>query len=182
MKTKLNKPFILSLILLFFINCTVEDVIEQVTDGDDFTAKVNGKDFRTNEVGVSAKIDVNINQSGIYIIGIAAADITNTTNKKGIGLLMVGSDFDQLSAGKTFDKVSEDDKEGGGAGYSEDLGTSGVEVDADLIESIFIKITAIDKDKNLISGEFDFVVVDEDTNKKYTITNGKFTNIVYRLE
>ncbi|MCF6349201.1 MAG: hypothetical protein L3J20_13040 [Flavobacteriaceae bacterium] len=183
MKTILNNYFFLLSITVFLLSaCSVEDVIKQVTDGDDFTAKVNGDDFRTNKVGINAKIDVNIDQSGIYFIAIAAADITNTNNVKGIGLLMVGSDFDQLSAGETFDKASKNDTEGGGAGYSEDLGTSDVEVDADLIESIFIKITALDKDKKLISGEFNFVVVDEDTNKKYTITDGKFTNIVYQLE
>lgn len=171
-----------SILLIFFLlsACTVEDVIEQVTDGDDFTAKVNGKDFRTNKVGVAAIINVNINQSGIYAIGIAAT-VDVTKNVKGIGLVMIGSNFDQLSAGSTFDKIRENDTEGGSAEYSEALGSNDEDVDADTIENIFIKITTIDKDKKLISGEFNFVAIDEDTNKKYTVTDGQFKNIPYKL-
>ncbi len=183
MKTIFNKTFFLLSISFFLLSaCSVEDVIEQLVDEGDFTAKVNGDNFSAEKAAIVAKIDTNINQSNLYYIGIAAGDIVSTEKVKGIGLVMVGSDFDQLSAGETFDEVSENDTEGGGAGYSEDLGTSDVNIDTDLIESVFIKITAIDKDKKLISGEFNFVVLDEDTNKKYTVTNGKFTDIPYLLE
>lgn len=179
MKAIFNKSFLsISLILLFFLSCTVEDAIEQLLDEGDFTANVNGDNFSANKAAIAVKI----NQLGFYSIGMVAGDIVSTEKAKVIGLAMVGPNFDQLSAGKTFDEISENDTEGGGAGYSEDLGSNNDDIETDIIESVFIKITAIDKDKKLISGEFNFVAIDEDKNKKYTVTNGQFTNIPYQIE
>ncbi|GEM_PF-7068227 len=185
MKTKLMqfyKCYLPLCLAILFLNCSVEDAVSNldILDGDDFTAKVNGENFRADKEAVTVKISVI--QAEYYSIALVAGDILNTTNAKAIGLAMVGPNFDQLSAGKTFDKVSENDTEGGGAGYSEELGSNNDDIETDFIESVFIKITAIDKDKKLISGEFNFVAIDQDKNKKYTVTDGKFKDIPYKLE
>lgn len=183
MKAIFNKSFLsIPLILLFFLSCTVEDAIEQLVDEGDFTAKVNGDNFSAEKAAIAVKINTNINQSGLYSIAMIAGDIVSTEKAKVIGLVMVGPDFNQLSAGKIFEEISENDTEGGGAGYSEDLGSNNDDIETDIIESVFIKITSIDKDEKLISGEFNFVAIDEDKNKKYTVTNGQFTNIPYQIE
>ncbi len=180
MKTRCNNYFLLVSLILVFTSCSVSNTNDDIDifDGFDFTAKVNGKDFRVNKKAVTTRIT---RHTGYYSIAMVAGDIA-TGNPKAIALAMVGPNFDQLSAGKTFDIISDNDTEGGGVGYSEDLGSDTDAIKTDIIETVFIKITAIDKDEKLISGEFNCVLIDEDKNQKYTITEGQFKDISYRLD
>lgn len=43
----------------------------------------------------------------------------------------------------------------------------------------YIKITAIDRENNYVSGEFEVVTYDENTDTYYNITNGVFNKITY---
>ncbi len=181
MRTLFKKYFILLPLLFFlFTACSVEDAVGDVINGNAVTAKINGKDFGAPKELVSAKIQLI---SNVYVISIGAGDADGINLIKGIILATSGLDFDTLKAGKTWSSVSTDPNNIAEAGYTEDDRNNEVnDFETEITEDIFIKITAIDKEKKLISGEFNFVVVDEDTNKKYTATNGKFTDIPYLLE
>ncbi|HBK71502.1 MAG TPA: hypothetical protein DDZ39_07610 [Flavobacteriaceae bacterium] len=180
MKTRFNNYFLSLSLILLIISCTPETVLEDIIDKGDFTAKVNGKNFNADNAAIATEITIH-SISGIYSIGMIAADVINVGTKKAIALVMIGSDFDQLVAGKTFTEIIKNEIEGGGGGYSEDITNNNVDIGTDIVESIFIKITTIDKENKLISGEFNFIAIDEDTNKKYTVTDGKFKDIHYTL-
>ncbi len=177
------KFYLIASMALFLLNCTPEDIKNKIEDtfditaGDDFTAKVNGADFGANKDYVEATITV---QSGIYAVAIAGGDLTGLQTGKVIGIGFGGSDYDDLQAGSTWD--SPEANLGAEGGYKEDNNSeNGTEINAGDVESIFIKVTAIDKVNHSISGEFNFVATDEDTGKQYTITNGKFTDITFIL-
>lgn len=150
------------------------------------TAKINGNDFKTSTVlqQYLAGASVSINEDW-YGIGVVGFDIQLDIRKpRSIYLFMYGEDFNELKVGTSFTTVTNiaiPENGGAFALYSEDLDTEveDNEFSTEKVESISIKITALDKENNLISGEFSFTAVDEDTNKKYTVTDGKFQNMKY---
>ncbi len=156
-----------------------EDVVGDVIDGTDFTATVNGTDFGTSIANVSAQITVN---SGVYAIALGAGDAEGISKLKAIALAMSGFDFESLEAGRTWNTM-EDEQGNAGAGYEEDIAgnETGDDVSTDTTTEIFIRITAIDKEAKLISGEFNFVAIDEDNGITYNVTDGKFESIPYTL-
>ncbi|WP_339713304.1 hypothetical protein [uncultured Kriegella sp.] len=162
-----------------------EDQEEQEVNSS-MTAKINGNDFKTSTVFQQylAGASVSMNED-IYAIGVIAFDIQLDLRKpKSIYLFMYGDDFDELKIGSAFTTVTNiaiPETGGAFAIYSEDPDTEveDNEFSTEKVESINIKITALDKENHLISGEFSFTAIDEDTNKKYIITDGKFQDMKY---
>lgn len=178
----------MSLIFLLLSACTVENAIEDVIeenikDGNDFTAKVNGTNFNAAKGGVF--MEVQEGPSFYYII-IAAIDTKGSSKADAILLAMIGADFNEFDSGKIFEHTFEENVnniiDGAGARYSNDWDSDDSDFDKEYIESVYIKITALDRDKKLISGEFNFVSIDPDSGNKYTVSDGKFTNILYKIK
>ncbi|SDM82608.1 hypothetical protein [Kriegella aquimaris] len=150
------------------------------------TAKVNGNDFKTTTVlqQYIAGASVSVNEN-FYGIGVIALDVKLDIRKpRSIYLFMYGEDFNALKAGTSFTTVTNiviPENGGAFAIYSEDPDTKveDDEISTEIVESISIKITALDKVNYLISGEFSYTAIDEDTNKKYIITDGKFEDMKY---
>ena len=156
------------------------------------TAKVNGEDFETWKTDdplqyLALKIYEPVAEVGLYFpsdlvgeidghfINIKAYDLKQ--GKKVAKLIMLGvigtEDFESLSEGKTYGRDS------AGADYAEDLDTTD-DIEAERItenEEVNVKITAIDHEKLLISGEFDFKGSNTETGKTYTVTDGIFINV-----
>ena len=180
-----HKKLLLSIsIALCFIltNCSPEEIKDRIedefggTDGTDFVAKVNGKQFGASLENVHAYITVTEN---VYTVAIGAGAVEGLTLGKAIAIAFSGSDYDELNAGSTHN--STEGQYPAGAGYEEHYTDSNEDYETDEVESIYIKVTAIDKSNLTISGEFNFTAIDEDTNTTYTVTDGKFTNIPYEI-
>lgn len=175
---KTHYTFLLILCLLLISSCTKSnslDNLEDITQGTDFTAKVNGTSFGVKKDFARAQIN---RTQGFYVITIVAVDVTSTVDAKGIGLAMIGTDFNQLKAGIIFN-TPEDGNVGASYGES-DLINDVNDFETDDFKTVYIKITGIDKNKKIISAEFNFTVKDDDGNIA-TITDGKFNNLPYEL-
>lgn len=179
-KQKRYLIFVLALTIIG-TSCSVEDVVpDDILGGGKVTATINGNKFESAKEYDKVEITT---VSGVYIMALSAGDAEGVSKLKGLVLVASGEDYSTLNSGKTWDEVgSNDEVNKARAAYSEDDGNSEVnDFSAELTEAIYIKITAIDKSKKTISGEFSFSVVDEDTGKKYKATNGKFTEVSYTL-
>ncbi|MEM9001845.1 MAG: hypothetical protein AAGB24_16420 [Bacteroidota bacterium] len=163
----------------------IEDIAEDMDDdsqdndealeGQSLTAKVNGVDFNNGEGLIAGAFT---EESGFYVIAIVAGEIIDDNNVKAIGLAVSGFDFDTLEAGKEWTVVeNETNFESAIGSYGE--GETINDQDTDETLDIFVRITSIDKENRLISGEFTFIALDEDTNMEYVVTDGRFTDIFY---
>ena len=165
------------------------------------TAKINGEEFRNwaqddNAFFGSSLLDpkdfepkaqvqfFNIpeiaDSEELYNITIYAYDFDEGISKaKIIFLFLAGKNFESLAAGHTYESIIDTQYEGASAGYAVDVNTNDeTEGDStDEIEEIYVKITSINHDKKLISGEFNFKGKNTDTGTFYVITNGVFTDL-----
>lgn len=179
-KQKRYLIFVLALTIIG-ISCSVEDSVpDDILGGGKVTATINGNKFESAKEYDKVEITT---VSGVYIMVLSAGDAEGISKLKGLAVVASGADFSTLSAGKTWIEIGDKGEVGkAAAGYSEDDGSGEAnDFDTEITEAIYIKITAIDKSKKTISGEFSFTVVDEDTGKKYKATNGKFTEVSYTL-
>lgn len=194
----------LSLCIVLLGSCskgTVEDTIDGLTPDIEtpeeeenilgsLTAKVNETDFNATRsiVGPYLGASVSILDNG-YLLNIFAVDLQLSANRaQTIVLYVAGFDFDTLKADSKFDSPNPFSivglEPGAYAIYAEDLNTDD-EVDGEgthTIEGLSIKITAIDLEKQLISGEFSFNGTAEDTTTMFEITDGIFTDVTYELQ
>lgn len=201
LKAVIIVPIILALLLMSFYSCSkssienavdklteeqIEDILDEETIGS-ITAKVNGVNFATSNVKEFLIASVSISEE-FYIITIVGVDAqSGTKNAKVMGLYMLGQDFNNVDTGKTYDTVLEDlFVDGALAAYHENIDSDDDDSDDSFfgpneIEEIFIKITALDREKKIISGEFNFKGTNEETGVFYEVTNGKFTDIAYEF-
>lgn len=158
------------------------DDMDTDSNGASLTATVNGNAFNaTIQEFIGASI---AEQSGFYAIALFGLEIVSSNNAKGIALAMAGFDFDTVIAGKEWTMVQSDNGlEIAGGGYTEGDIANGENDDIDTEETteVFIRITSIDKENRIISGEFSFISSDEDTGTIYNVTDGVFTNIPYDM-
>ncbi len=193
-KLKLACLFV-AISLLSLIGCSknsIENAVEEHTDEIGFViANVNGKSFKTpnedlllDNLGKFAGASINL-LSNLYIITISAIDVQDGLGQpKNIGLVIIDTDFNTLEVGKVFNTVALNiATPGAGAWYLEN---SEFDTDETLfkegLQEIVIKITALDRENKLISGEFSFERLEPETNTHYSITDGKFTNLPYKLK
>lgn len=182
-KNLLLRSYILSIAMLIIlsISCSIDDVVpNDILGGGNITATINGNKFESTAEYDKVQITT---VAGVYIVTLSAGDAEGISKLKGLVLVASGEDFSTLISGETWNEVgSNDEVNKARAAYSEDDGNSEVnDFETEITEAIYLKITSIDKDKKIISGEFTFTVVDEDKGKKYKATNGKFKEIPYSL-
>jgi len=173
------KDYLLSIFILVIVcsSCSIDDATDDILGGGKITATINGNQFKS--VAEYDRIEITT-VTGYYVIILGAGDAEGVKKLKGLAIGMVGEGYSTLSTGTSWNKVGSDSEiNTAEAGYSEDDGSNDFETDK--TESIYVNITSIDKDKKIISGEFNFTAVDEDTGKEYKATNGKFTNVPYTL-
>jgi hypothetical protein len=181
--------FAVALFGILSINgCSKSDTFiidEKITNTIAFTAKVNGENFKIPTIAEFAGASVSILPE-FYLITIIAIDIQEGTNHpKNIALTMMGDDFNSLEVGRVFNTVAPNiTSEGALAGYSENIlnDRDKAVFNFEDIEEISIKVTALDRKKKIISGEFNFKGLDAETNTWYSVTEGKFANLLYKLK
>ncbi|MDO6518886.1 hypothetical protein [Zobellia uliginosa] len=149
------------------------------------TAKVNEKKFTTPELLELTGAGVSINK-GYYFLQISGFDVELGLKKaQYIVISAFGKDFNSLKPGTEWNTVVEDVLAGGAhAAYSENIATDdddNTSSTLDVLEKVYIKITSIDHEKQLLSGEFSFSGKNEDTGKTYVVTDGTFKDFEYNL-
>lgn len=183
------KKIISILFALLLVACSSDDNSGS-TDGDNgglgdsfITAKINGNDFEAIPIDrgiptISAELDEN---SAFFSLVIAGIDLfENITDGEAIVIAMAGVSFDLVFEGAQVNNPVDNPLEltfgGGYAPYE----TGGPNVDFDTDGSSgFLRITAIDKEAQTISGEFEYNVENSDTGELLQITEGIFNNINY---
>ena len=154
-----------------------------------FAASINETEFIASTL-LSQSLTgaaVNIGNAG-YTMVITGQYLSQDLKSTQIIIIYAfGVDFDELAANTEFNIVSNilgTEVPGAFAIYGGDPDTEndGDNFGTEVLEEIRVKITAIDKEKRLLSGEFSFVVLDEDTNQEYKVTDGVFSNLEYDLQ
>ena len=191
-------PAILLFLLTSLFSCSkssIENAIDkgQIEDSlgeeviGDLTAKVNGENFKALKIKEFIIGSITTSEE-LYVITIAAVDIeSGAKNAKAMGLYMIGQDFNRVGEGKIYNTVVNDlFTEGALAGYYNDINSEDDDSDDSFfgpeeIKEIYIKITALDREKQLISGEFNFKGSNKETEVLYVISDGEFTNIAYKF-
>lgn len=152
--------------------------------GDSFiTAKINGNDFEAipvdrNVPTISAELNENAAFFSLVISGIDLFE--NITEGEAIIIAMTGVSFDLVFAGAEVNNPVDNPLElAFGGGYAPyETGSPNVDFDTDG-SSGFLRITAIDKEAQIISGEFEYNVENSDTGEVLLVTEGVFSNINY---
>jgi len=184
----INFPHYLLLVLLTFSSCSSdnsEDMIDEMTSngGASFTARVNNMDFDAESDFIDANVTI---QSGFYVISIAAGDPLDQNNAQAIALGMFGTDFDSLESGQQWNVIPDNQNQFmdvAVGGYAFGIATDQItDTGTTDVTQINVRLTCIDRDRRLISGEFNFVALEEETNTTFTVTNGVFTNILYEMD
>ena len=171
-----------------------EDEKEEEIIGS-ITAKINGQPFKTPKIpwlvyGANAAL-----YGEYYYFYLTGVDVELGLKKaRGIGLVMTGKNFNTIEKGKIWNKPYTDlFLEGASGWYSEQKEVneddennndddSNTLFDSEELESIYIIITAIDHEKGLISGEFNFKGTNKETGITYTIADGEFVDIQFEIE
>jgi len=172
---------ILSMFILVMLcsSCSIDDITDEILGGGKVTATINGNKFES--VAETDWVEIT-SVPGYYTIILAAGDVQNLKKGKALAFATIGEEYSTLKVGTTWNKVGTGSEiNTAEAGYEENTSDDTNEIDTEFTEDIYVKITSIDKDKKIISGEFSFTVVDEDTGKKFKVTNGKFMEITYKL-
>ncbi len=201
--TMIVKPLKVTGILFFSfflltsnISCSaIEEEVDKFEEEEEeeevigtMTALVNGEAFESYIIGdgESVSATINIVSTEVYLGAISGFDFTaGLTKPKVIIFDFVGEDYETLSNGKVYDTITPDFlSEGAFAWYTQNNGEDGNEGFGTLeeLEEVYVKITSIDKEKMLISGEFNYKGTSSATGKMYTISNGVFSNITFELE
>ncbi|OWW23784.1 hypothetical protein B4Q04_18720 [Zobellia sp. OII3] len=149
------------------------------------TAKVNESNFATPDFLELTGAGVSINK-GYYFLQISGFDVELGLKKAQYILLSIfGKDFNSVKSGSEWNTIVEDVLVGGAlAAYSENIDTDdndNTSSTLDVLEKVYIKITSIDHEKQLLSGEFSFSGKNKDTGKTYVVTDGTFKNYKYTI-
>lgn len=182
--------FIQFLLSMLLIACSSDDDSGTSDEnngglGETFiTAKINGNDFEAIPIDrgvptISAELDENAAFFSLVIAGIELFE--NITEGETIIIAIAGASFDLVFEGAQVNNPVDNPLEltfgGGYAPY--ETGSPNVDFDTDG-SSGFLRITAIDKEAQTISGEFEYNVENSDTGEVLQITEGVFNNINYQ--
>lgn len=183
MKTS-NINYLLFVVVLFsFMSCSDDDNDPVLTDPFLF-AKVNGESFLAKEEFIDATFTQEGNDEYEFTLIAAEFDEITTINSRVVSLLVFGEGFDDLSDGTQFSGLNIFTGTGAIGIFFIYQNSVITEESISLIgnNSASLKITAIDKTKQVISGEFSFTAENEDSGEQYTVTDGVFRDIKYKLE
>lgn len=177
------KKVLLCLISISILSCDIKDkIISQVGDGT-VKATINGQtktwSFGPNSVGAS----ITSSDTGVGIVygfGLAANSdgVSDNSESTSIAITIIKDNPDFIVSGATF-SYPEDLIEGFYTYENED--ESNV-IDGDVTSSATMTITSYDEANGRITGTFNFVTVDENTNIIYTVSNGSFTDIPFYIQ
>tara|TARA_R110002020_G_C16315737_1_gene774257 strand:+ start:3210 stop:3773 length:564 start_codon:yes stop_codon:yes gene_type:complete len=185
------KRIITILFSIALVACSSDDISGETDDDngrlDDslITAKINGNDFEAVPVdrGVATISAELVQNETFFTFTIAGIDLgTNISQGEAIALSMAGLSFDLITEGIQINNPITNPLQPQFAGGYSSNGTEGENFDFDTDGSSgFLRITAIDKQEQLISGEFEFEVENSDTGEVIQITDGVFSNIEYAI-
>ncbi len=161
-------PIALLFLILNLVGCSNSDN-DAGSANKSFRAQIDGENFTAREDLIFA---LGINGNYLSIGGTN----DNITNTKTIDFTIESATPNSLSVGlEITDSNQNFDVLANYADFDEDIDAWSDEPGG----SYFIKITSIDYDKEIVSGEFEFTVIDDDLNKSFKITKGVFTNIPF---
>ncbi len=153
------------------------------------SAIVNTQEFNATRsiIGPYLVSSVNILDNG-YLLNIFAVDLQLSANTtKFINIYVAGFDFNDLKVGSTFETANPFSLLGYEPGifaiYGEDLNTED-EIDGydtDALTEIYFEVTALDKEKQRISGKFNFIGTSEETETVFNVSDGEFIDVTYEL-
>jgi hypothetical protein len=112
-----------------------------------------------------------------FQLSISASTIQNGIAKSIVISIMSEKSFNTVSQNTEWDTKSKQTDFPTGF-YYEIENDIEKEASSEFTEDAYLKITSIDKTKQLISGEFRFTASNKQNN--YSISNGVFTNVPYK--
>lgn len=191
---KLLKNYSLLLSLMLLIGCSNSDDDNNNNSNDDIdsgsgmiTALVNGNPFEAvpEDRGVTT-ISAALQPSGVlFTLTVAGIDLGNDISQgDALAVILVGTDFDEVNSGLTItNPVSNPLALQFSGNYGVFQSGSGNFEDFDFDSSTgFLKITAIDKENQIVSGEFEYNVIERNTGQVFQIRQGVFTDIQYEVQ
>lgn len=179
MKTTLISIAVLLFLSFSFTSCEpiIEDIKEEIEEGGEFSATINGENFTAKGILVTAHYDSSA--TGVVTLGIGAAKLPLDGVTKAFALAAVSIDSTGIGAGDVFTSASVN-KVGAGE-YSVKSDTQDIKAVSAETKNATIMITAFDLTNKLVSGTFSFDGIDEDDpNTIYEVRDGIFTDIEFR--
>ncbi|MGZ0015945.1 hypothetical protein [Yeosuana sp. AK3] len=156
-------------------------VVSMFTYGQQLSAKINGKDFTAVQgTDFNAVYGILTKTPMFFQLSISAMTIQDGIAKSIVITIMSEKSFNTVSANTVWDSknTSLDDLPMGIYYEKIDFDDVSVEASSEITENTYLKITHIDKTKQIVSGEFNFTATDG--KNTYTITNGVFTNVSFK--
>ncbi|WP_425075859.1 hypothetical protein [Psychroserpens sp. S379A] len=153
------------------LNCggSDDDNSSGTNNAKSFRAKIDGVDFIANEDLVYGfGVEENVPNPTLSIGGNAGDE----SNVRVIEILIESDEL--LFSGQEINSDSQSSYALANYYYLDGIINAWSESDA---VSYNLRITEIDYENRLVSGEFNFIVFDDNTNETYIITDGIFTNI-----
>lgn len=146
-------------------------------------ADINGetKTFNVGPNSVAAAISGStVGSEVFYVFGLGVttdgiSDNSESTNLSMIARIVSPND---IVSGVSFSSENEELS----AGYFFETNNSVSVINANKTISANLNISSVDSNNNLISGTFNFSVLDESTDITYTITDGVFSNIPFAVD
>lgn len=177
------KSTLFSLAALLFISFSVsscdqtQEIIDDIEEGGEFSATVNGSAYSVSGLLVTGEYSEL--QAGVTSLAIAAAQISLDGGSEAFALAMASTDSTGIEAGDEFTATSI--LHAGGGEYLIQGNNQDVKALSTETNTATITITAIDFEKNIVSGTFSFDAVDsDDPTTVYEIRDGVFTDVEFR--
>ncbi len=185
--------FILLILLFLILNCSDNNSSDldnpSNLSGAFISAQINNHEFIATASDFDfSTIDSELNESNLFFVFSIGATVVNGnsfTQGQVMVLLLTGVDFSQVEDGFEIiiSETNEDDLLQFAAAYETSDANGGGDTNFEQIPNEgFFKITQIDKISRIVSGEFSFSVVEENSNTVYQITQGVFNDISYNVE
>ncbi len=185
------KRFIVFICSIMLTACSGEDDSGLTDDDNDgltgsfITARINGNDFEAIPVdrGVSTISAQLVQGEAFFTFTLAGIELSeDITQGEAIAFSMAGLSFDLVTEGVQINNPITDPLSLQFAGGYSSNGIEGENFDFDTEGGTgFLRITAIDKQERIISGEFEFDVENSDTSELIQVTDGVFNNIEYTI-
>jgi len=183
MKTVIFNLFFGLAALSWLVSCNGDEPGPQNNSEPLFSAKINGVPFKGNNLVTVATMEWESSDRFSLSFGSGDSEDISLGQGRFISIGLVGDDFDKVKPGAEINGYSL--YTGLGAiGYFYDYRTPenyAIGLTSIGEHSISIKITAIDKSNQIISGEFWFTTEANDGTQN-EVTDGLFRNIKYTIE
>ena len=160
-------------------------MLAKVNKNDFLSENKNKTKFLEEIIFVSANIST---KDGFNYLAVRGIQILRLEPSKGlsIGLNILYLDIDNLNSGTIYNTVQNENNlfaesvSGSIVDNNEEIRAESLVTDK--TKEISLKITEIDFERNVISGEFHFLAVDEETGDEYMVTDGVFTDVPLATE